>query len=112
MSAEALPYDRNWRTDCKTGPRDPGVLDAVLLVKGHEDGLADVVAAMAWKFIVAGSTQKAADGRTVVLLAPAERALMLAEMRGFVERSTVVPLVSIVLSLRSGALARAQKLSV
>ncbi|MGE5169273.1 MAG: hypothetical protein ACM3JC_02740 [Rudaea sp.] len=43
-----------------------------------------VVAAMAWKFIVAGSTQKAADGRTVVLLAPAERALMLAEMRGFV----------------------------
>ena len=43
-----------------------------------------VIVAMAWKFIVAGSTQKAADGRTVVLLAPAERALMLAEMRGFV----------------------------
>jgi hypothetical protein len=43
-----------------------------------------VIVAMAWKFIVAGSTQRAADGRTVVLLAPAERALMLAEMRGFV----------------------------
>jgi hypothetical protein len=43
-----------------------------------------VIVAMAWKFIVAGSTQKAADGRTVVLLAPAERALMLSEMRGFV----------------------------
>ena len=42
------------------------------------------IVAMAWKFIVAGSTQRAADGRTVVLLAPAERAVMLAEMRGFV----------------------------
>jgi hypothetical protein len=43
-----------------------------------------VIAAMAWKFIVAGSTQKAPDGRTVILLAPAERAIMLTEMRGFV----------------------------
>jgi cytochrome c556 len=43
-----------------------------------------VITAMAWKFIVAGSTQKASDGRTVILLAPAERALMLTEMRGFV----------------------------
>ena len=43
-----------------------------------------VIAALAWKFIVAGSTQGAADGRTVVLLAPDERALMLREMREFV----------------------------
>ncbi len=43
-----------------------------------------VIAAMAYKFIVAGSTQKAEDGRTAVLLAPGERALMLTEMRAFV----------------------------
>jgi len=43
-----------------------------------------VIAAMAWKFIVAGSTAPAADGRVAVMLAPAERALVLAEMRGFV----------------------------
>ena len=43
-----------------------------------------VVAAMAWKFIVSGSTQKGDDGRAVVMLAPGERALMLGEMRGFV----------------------------
>ena len=43
-----------------------------------------VIAAMAWKFIVAGSTLPAADGRIVVALAPGERALLLREMRGFV----------------------------
>jgi len=43
-----------------------------------------VIAAMAYEFIVAGSTQKAADGRVAVLLEPAERALMLKEMRAFV----------------------------
>jgi len=43
-----------------------------------------VIAAMAWKFIVAGSTAPAADGRVAVMLAPAERALVLGEMRGFV----------------------------
>jgi len=43
-----------------------------------------VIAAMAYKFIVAGSTEKAEDGRVALLLDPAERALMLGEMRGFV----------------------------
>ena len=43
-----------------------------------------VIAALAWKFIVAGSTLAGADGRTTVVLAPGERALMLREMRGFV----------------------------
>jgi hypothetical protein len=43
-----------------------------------------VIAAMAWKFIVSGTTRKADDGRTIVVLAPDERALMLGEMRGFV----------------------------
>lgn len=43
-----------------------------------------VIAAIAWKFIVSGSTRKVDDERTVVVLAPGERALMLAEMRGFV----------------------------
>ncbi|MEP7181203.1 MAG: hypothetical protein ABI886_03320 [Betaproteobacteria bacterium] len=40
--------------------------------------------ALGWKFIVAGSTQKLADGRVAVMLAPAERALLLGEMRSFV----------------------------
>lgn len=43
-----------------------------------------VLAALAWRFIVAGSTQSGEDGRTAVVLAPAERALMLREMREFV----------------------------
>jgi hypothetical protein len=44
-----------------------------------------VIAALAWKFIVAGSTREGgADERTVVVLAQDERALMLREMRGFV----------------------------
>jgi len=43
-----------------------------------------VVAAMVYKFIVAGVTQQAADGRRAIVLEPGERALMLREMRGFV----------------------------
>lgn len=43
-----------------------------------------VIAAMAYKFIVAGSTQKGEDGRVAIILEPGERALMLREMRGFV----------------------------
>ena len=43
-----------------------------------------VVAAMGYKFIVAGSVAKADDGRLAVTLEPAERALMLREMREFV----------------------------
>lgn len=42
-----------------------------------------VIAAMAYKFIVAGSTQTAADGRPAILLEPGERALILREMREF-----------------------------
>ncbi len=44
-----------------------------------------IIAGMAFKFIVAGSTERAEDGRVTVLLEPAERDLMLKEMRGFVE---------------------------
>lgn len=43
-----------------------------------------VIAAMAYKFIVAGSTQKVEDGRLAVILEPGERAMMLREMREFV----------------------------
>lgn len=43
-----------------------------------------VIAAMAYKFIVAGSTEKAEDGRVAIILEPGERALMLREMRDFV----------------------------
>ena len=43
-----------------------------------------VIAAMAYTFIVAGSTEKAEDGRLAILLEPTERALMLREMRSFV----------------------------
>jgi hypothetical protein len=43
-----------------------------------------VIAAMAYKFIVAGSTGKTEDGRVTILLDPGERALMLREMRDFV----------------------------
>ncbi len=46
-------------------------------------GLLLVIAAMAYKFIVVGSTLPAAEGRTAVLLDPGERALVLREMRGF-----------------------------
>ena len=43
-----------------------------------------VIVAMAYKFILAGSTEKAEDGRAAILLEPGERALMLREMRAFV----------------------------
>lgn len=43
-----------------------------------------VIAALAYKFIVAGSTEKAEDGRVAIILEPGERALMLHEMRDFV----------------------------
>jgi hypothetical protein len=42
------------------------------------------MAAMGYKFIVAGSTEKGEDGRVAIILEPGERALMLREMRGFV----------------------------
>ncbi|OGA22195.1 MAG: hypothetical protein A3I01_11865 [Betaproteobacteria bacterium RIFCSPLOWO2_02_FULL_65_24] len=41
------------------------------------------IAAMAYKFIVVGSTAQGNDGRTVVLLTPEERTFVLKEMRGF-----------------------------
>jgi hypothetical protein len=40
-----------------------------------------IIAAMAYKFIIAGSTQKAEDGRIAILLEPGERDLVLKEMR-------------------------------
>jgi hypothetical protein len=43
-----------------------------------------IVVAVAYKFIVAGSVENGEDGRLSVALDPAERALMLREMRGFV----------------------------
>ena len=43
-----------------------------------------VIAAMAYKFIVAGSVERAPDGRLAIMLEPGERAFVLAEMRGFV----------------------------
>jgi hypothetical protein len=43
-----------------------------------------VIAAMAYMFVIEGSTRPGQDGRVVVMLDPAERELMLREMRGFV----------------------------
>lgn len=43
-----------------------------------------VIAAMAYKFIVAGSVEKAEDGRAAIVLTPGERAFVLTEMRAFV----------------------------
>jgi hypothetical protein len=43
-----------------------------------------VIGVMAYKFIVAGSTEKTAERRVAVVLEPGERALMLREMRDFV----------------------------
>jgi hypothetical protein len=40
-----------------------------------------LVAAMVWRFIVVGSTGSGRDGRTVVVVEPAERAFVLKEMR-------------------------------
>lgn len=43
-----------------------------------------VIAAMAYKFIVAGSVERAADARTAIVLESGERDFVLREMRGFV----------------------------
>jgi hypothetical protein len=43
-----------------------------------------LTAVMAYKFIIAGSTTSAADGRPAIILEPGERALVLREMREFV----------------------------
>lgn len=43
------------------------------------------VLAMLYLFVVRGQTAPASDGRTAILLAPAERDLVLAEMRDFLE---------------------------
>lgn len=51
-----------------------GIIVALLLV----------IAGVAYKFIVAGSTRGNDDGRVAVVLEPGERALMLREMREFV----------------------------
>jgi hypothetical protein len=49
-----------------------------------------LIAAGVYKFIVAGSTRIGEDGRAAVILEPAERALMLREMREFVVGLQVV----------------------
>ena len=46
-------------------------------------GLLLVTLAMAYKFILAGSTTPAADGRAAILLEPGQRDFVLREMRGF-----------------------------
>jgi hypothetical protein len=61
-----------------TDPARSRIYPAIIVV------LLLVIAAMAYKFIVAGSTEKAEDGRAAILLEPGERALMLREMRAFV----------------------------
>lgn len=45
--------------------------------------LLGVIAAMAYTFLVAGKTVPAEDKRSAIVLEPAERALVLGEMRGF-----------------------------
>lgn len=47
-------------------------------------GLLGVIAAMAYKFVIAGSTEPAADGRRAIVVEAGERALILSEMREFV----------------------------
>lgn len=44
--------------------------------------LISIIGAMTYKFIIAGSTAEARNGRMVVLLDPAERLFVLKEMRG------------------------------
>jgi hypothetical protein len=43
-----------------------------------------IIAGLLYKFVVAGDTRPAPDGRIAIELAPAERAQMLAEMRDYV----------------------------
>lgn len=47
--------------------------------------LALVTAGMSYKFVIQGSVAPGPDGRTVILLEPAERDLVLSEMRVFLE---------------------------
>lgn len=61
-----------------TGAARQGIYLAIIAV------LLLVIAAMAYKFIIAGSTTAAADGRPAIMLEPGERALILREMREFV----------------------------
>lgn len=44
-----------------------------------------IIAAMVYKFIVAGSTERLDDRRVAIVLEPVERVLMLSEMRAFVD---------------------------
>ncbi len=44
-----------------------------------------VIGAMGWFFVVRGTTEQGADGRTVILLKPSDRDFLLAEMRGWLE---------------------------
>lgn len=48
------------------------------------------LAAMGWRFIVAGDTGPVEDGRTTIRLTPGERTLVLREMRGFVDGTRLV----------------------
>ena len=52
--------------------------------------LVTILAAGAFKVIVLGSTEKAADGRTAVILEPAERQAVLEEMRILLETTQTV----------------------
>ncbi len=47
--------------------------------------LGAVSAGLAWKFVFQGQVAEGSDGRTSILLEPAERDLVLAEMRTFLE---------------------------
>jgi hypothetical protein len=44
-----------------------------------------IIAALAYFFVLPGSAEKAEDGRTAIVLTPAERDMVLSEMRGFLE---------------------------
>jgi hypothetical protein len=45
--------------------------------------LAAILAILLWKLVVVGDTAPSSDGRTAIQLTPAERDLVLTEMRGF-----------------------------
>jgi len=49
-----------------------------------------VIGAIGFKFVVLGNTEKGDDGRTAVILEPAERQAVLAEMRLLLETSQVI----------------------
>jgi hypothetical protein len=60
-----------------TGAARQGIYLAIIAV------LLLVIAAMAYKFIIAGSTTATSDGRRAIIMEPGERALVLREMREF-----------------------------